>query len=62
MIRFPCCFPRLKEGSAITEEEIANLETAVAAEVADAVAFAESGKWEPVEELTRFVYSQRRAA
>jgi pyruvate dehydrogenase E1 component subunit alpha len=53
---------RLKDASAITQEDVDNLEAAVAAEVAEAVAFAEAGKWEPVEELTRFVYSQRRAA
>jgi pyruvate dehydrogenase E1 component alpha subunit/2-oxoisovalerate dehydrogenase E1 component len=34
----------------------------VAAEVEDAVVFAESGTWEPVEDLTRFVYSERRVA
>jgi pyruvate dehydrogenase E1 component alpha subunit len=35
------------------------LEKEVADEVADAVAFAEQSDWEPVEELTRFVYSDR---
>jgi TPP-dependent pyruvate/acetoin dehydrogenase alpha subunit len=29
----------------------------VDAEIADAVAFAEAGPWEPVEELTRDVYT-----
>jgi pyruvate dehydrogenase E1 component alpha subunit len=33
----------------------------VDAEIADAVAFAEAGALEPVEELTRFVYSDRSA-
>lgn len=43
-----------------TEEDLAEVERVVAEEVAEAVAFAEAGTWEPVEELTRFVYSERR--
>jgi pyruvate dehydrogenase E1 component alpha subunit/2-oxoisovalerate dehydrogenase E1 component len=31
----------------------------VAAEIDDAVGSAEAGTWEPVEHLTRFVYSER---
>jgi pyruvate dehydrogenase E1 component alpha subunit/2-oxoisovalerate dehydrogenase E1 component len=38
------------------------LERDVAAEVEAAVAFAEAGTWEPVEDLTRFVTSERRSA
>ena len=37
------------------------VEAAVAAEIDDAVAFADAGTLEPVEELTRFVYSDRSA-
>jgi TPP-dependent pyruvate/acetoin dehydrogenase alpha subunit len=33
------------------------MEEEVATEIARAVDFAEAGTWEPVEELTRFVYS-----
>jgi pyruvate dehydrogenase E1 component alpha subunit len=40
----------------IDDEQLASLEADVATEVADAVAFAEAGTWEPVEDLTRFVY------
>jgi TPP-dependent pyruvate/acetoin dehydrogenase alpha subunit len=39
----------------ITEDETAAIEAAVAAEIADAVAFAQAGTLEPVEELERFV-------
>jgi pyruvate dehydrogenase E1 component alpha subunit len=39
-------------------EEVARLEAEVAAEVAEAVAFAEAGTWEPLEQLTRFVYAE----
>ena len=40
----------------------AALEAEVTAEVEAAVAFAEAGTWETVEELTRFVTSERRAS
>jgi pyruvate dehydrogenase E1 component alpha subunit len=36
------------------------IEDTVAAEIDDAVAFAEAGSLEPVEDLTRFVYSERQ--
>jgi hypothetical protein len=35
------------------------LESEVAGEVEKSVAFAEAGTWEPVDDLTRFVYSER---
>ena len=38
------------------------LEAEVAAEIDDAVAFAEAGELEPVEDLTRFVYERRSTA
>ena len=38
------------------------LEHQVAQEIETAVAFAESGTWEPVADLTRFVYSERRVS
>jgi len=47
---------------AVTDAEREQIERDVAAEIVDAVAFAEAGTWEPVEELTRFVYSERRPA
>jgi TPP-dependent pyruvate/acetoin dehydrogenase alpha subunit len=34
------------------------MEAEVAREIEQSVEFAEAGKWEPVEELTRFVYSE----
>ncbi|MEQ1883791.1 MAG: pyruvate dehydrogenase (acetyl-transferring) E1 component subunit alpha [Bryobacteraceae bacterium] len=46
----------------LTEEKIAEIETQVAEEVEAAIAFAEAGTLEPVGELTRFVYSDRRPA
>ncbi|MDK2744498.1 MAG: pyruvate dehydrogenase (acetyl-transferring) E1 component subunit alpha [Nitrospira sp. BO4] len=37
--------------------DIERIESAVAAEITDAVAFAEAGEWEPVEDLAKDVYS-----
>jgi pyruvate dehydrogenase E1 component alpha subunit len=47
---------RLRHGGMLDDEELAAMEAEVAAEVDDSVAFAEAGTWEPVEDLTRFVY------
>jgi len=52
----------LVESGQFTKEEREVVEREVAAEVEAAVAFAEAGTWEPVEDLTRFVYSERRGA
>jgi pyruvate dehydrogenase E1 component alpha subunit/2-oxoisovalerate dehydrogenase E1 component len=41
----------------ITEQDIKDLENKVAEMVQKAVDFAEAGTWEPVEQLTRYVYS-----
>lgn len=42
-------------------DEIARIESEIANEIADAVAFAEAGRWEPVETLTRFTYAPKIA-
>lgn len=44
------------------EQTLTELEREVAAEVEAAVAFAEAGTWEAVEDLTRFVHSERGAS
>jgi TPP-dependent pyruvate/acetoin dehydrogenase alpha subunit len=49
---------RLVADGDLTEDDWAAMENDVAEEVERAVAFAEAGTWEPVEELTRFVYSE----
>jgi pyruvate dehydrogenase E1 component alpha subunit len=51
---------RLKAQNLWQEEDSARLEEEVAQEIATAVDRAEAGNWEPVEELTRFVYSEER--
>jgi pyruvate dehydrogenase E1 component alpha subunit len=48
---------RLREAGALGEPDLAAIESRVAAEVNEAVRFAEAGPWEPVEDLTRHVYA-----
>lgn len=48
----------LRRRGALDDSRLATIEDSVAREVDDAVAFAESGTWEPVETLTRHVYSE----
>jgi pyruvate dehydrogenase E1 component alpha subunit len=52
---------RLKAAELVTDAELASVESDVATEVDDAVAAAEAGTFEPVEDLTRFVYSEESA-
>ncbi|HEX4955988.1 MAG TPA: pyruvate dehydrogenase (acetyl-transferring) E1 component subunit alpha [Thermoanaerobaculia bacterium] len=49
---------RLEGAGLLAAEDLAAIEAAVAQEVAAAVAFAEAGTWEPLEELGRFVYRE----
>ena len=53
---------RMTAAGLLDEAGRSALEREVAAEVEAAVAFAEAGTWEPVEELTRFVTSEGRAS
>ncbi|HEY6074676.1 MAG TPA: pyruvate dehydrogenase (acetyl-transferring) E1 component subunit alpha [Anaerolineales bacterium] len=46
----------------LSDTELDEIEKGVAAEVQRAVDFAEAGAWEPVEDLERFIYSERRPA
>jgi pyruvate dehydrogenase E1 component subunit alpha len=50
---------RLQEQDLLSDADLEQIERDVAHEVDDAVAFAEAGTWEPLEDLTRFVYSER---
>jgi len=49
---------RLKQQNLWQEDEWKKVEEEVRLEIDQSVDFAEAGKWEPVEELTRFVYSE----
>jgi pyruvate dehydrogenase E1 component alpha subunit len=50
---------RLTDAGLLADADVDAIEAEVTAEIDDAVAFAEAGTWEPVEHLTRFVYSER---
>ena len=51
----------LEANHMIHTDDVARIETDVDAEITAAVAFAEAGTWEPVEQLTRFTYAERTA-
>jgi TPP-dependent pyruvate/acetoin dehydrogenase alpha subunit len=48
---------RLREWGMLTDADLASIESGVAAEIDEAVAFAEAGPWEMVEDLTKDVYT-----
>ncbi len=49
----------LRELGLLDDDVLKGIEDDVAAEVDKSVEFAEAGTWEPVEDVTRFVYSER---
>ena len=51
----------LRDAGLLHPDDIPKIEAAVAAEIDDAVAFAEAGQWEPIEDLTKDVYTPRNA-
>jgi pyruvate dehydrogenase E1 component alpha subunit len=53
---------RVREAGLIADAEIAAIEADTAAEIQDALAFAEAGTLEPVENLTRDVYAREQRA
>jgi len=55
----PAFAARLREWRLASEEDFAKIEKRVEAEIADAVAAAEAGPWEPIEDLTKDVYTPR---
>jgi pyruvate dehydrogenase E1 component alpha subunit/2-oxoisovalerate dehydrogenase E1 component len=54
----PAFFARMRDAAVLTESDYEAVEREVARDIDDAVAFAEAGTWEPVADLTRFVYSE----
>ncbi|MBI3303083.1 MAG: pyruvate dehydrogenase (acetyl-transferring) E1 component subunit alpha [Deltaproteobacteria bacterium] len=50
---------RLREQGLLEDADLTRFEEEVAAEITRAVEFAEAGTWESVEDLTKFVYSER---
>jgi TPP-dependent pyruvate/acetoin dehydrogenase alpha subunit len=55
----PAFIARLKADAVLDDAELAALETDVGNEIEWAVAEAENGAWEPLEDLTRDVYTAR---
>lgn len=49
---------QMKADGTFTDGDLAAIEREIAQEMDEAVAFAEAGTWEPLAELTRFVYSE----
>jgi pyruvate dehydrogenase E1 component alpha subunit len=49
---------RLQATGLLSDADLAALESAVGAEIDEAVRVAEAGPWEPVEDLTRDVYTE----
>jgi len=49
----------LEANHMVHPDEVTRMEAEIDAEIAAAVAFAEAGTWEPVEQLTRFTYADR---
>ncbi len=50
---------RMQEQGFLSEEDLKHIEEEVGAEIMRAIEFAEAGTWEPVEEVTKYVYSER---
>jgi pyruvate dehydrogenase E1 component alpha subunit len=50
----------VKAQELVGAEDLSRFEKEIAEEIAKSVAFADAGKWEAIEELTRFVYSEER--
>jgi pyruvate dehydrogenase E1 component alpha subunit len=55
----PALVRRIEEEGVPADSDVAELEKQVATEVDQAIAYAEAGTWEPVEDLLRFVYSEK---
>jgi pyruvate dehydrogenase E1 component subunit alpha len=51
----------LEANGMLHPQDLRRIEGEIEAEIADAVAFAEAGTWEPVEQLTRFTYADSAA-
>lgn len=57
-----CLAKQMQASGELSQAELDEIEQKIAAEISEAVEFAEGGAWEPLEDLTRFVYSDRKGA
>lgn len=53
---------KLQDRGLLSEADLEAMQAAIDREIEAAIAFAEAGTWEPVEDLTRFVYSEVTAS
>jgi len=53
---------RLREAGMLSDSDVSAIEARVASEIEEAVAFAERGEWEPLQDLTKDVYTPPAAA
>lgn len=53
---------QMKAAGVLTDADLTEAERSADREIAEAVAFAEAGTWEPVADLTRFVYAEKKPA
>ena len=53
---------QLRDEGFLTDADLDNMETAIATEIAEAVSFAEMGPWEPLEDLTKDLYTPSKPA
>ncbi|HSN04541.1 MAG TPA: pyruvate dehydrogenase (acetyl-transferring) E1 component subunit alpha [Nitrospira sp.] len=53
---------RLRAEGYVSDSDLDDMETAIAAEIAEAVSFAENGPWEPLEDLTKDLYTPAKPA
>ena len=52
----------LRVNALLHDADIEKMETAIATEIAEAVAFAETGEWEPIEDLAKDLYTPARSS
>lgn len=52
----------LRVNAWLHDADIEKMETAIATEIAEAVAFAEAGEWEPIEDLAKDLYTPARSS
>ncbi|MGZ4179077.1 MAG: pyruvate dehydrogenase (acetyl-transferring) E1 component subunit alpha [Solirubrobacteraceae bacterium] len=57
----PALSDRLKAAGILSDDDVAQLEQAIEHEIEDAIAFADAGTLEPIDELERFVYFEGTA-
>ncbi|MFN6067946.1 MAG: thiamine pyrophosphate-dependent enzyme, partial [Pseudanabaena sp.] len=49
---------KLQAQDLLSDQDLATMKTSIDRDIDAAITFAEAGTWEPIEDLTRFVYSE----